>query len=137
MISFNHAHFQVEKKLLEPPKPKHEKSPPPKKLTSASNYADVAVAKTKKNRNALSNQNILAKSKSTTDVLEQKDSLAKPVNLLKTQRPPIEIHKIEGDKIIIIRRVPRAHRLVNKFDLKDRRISSMSSDSINQVTEFI
>lgn len=32
----------------------------------------------------------------------------KPVNLLKN-RPPLEIHRIEGDKIIIIRRIPKAN----------------------------
>lgn len=129
-----HALFQVEKKLLEPPKPiKHEKSPPPKKLTSAN--AGVAVIKTKKNRAALNNQNLIAKSKSTNDVLK-KEPLVKPpppVNLLKTQRPPLEIHKIEGDKIIIIRRVPRAQRLVNNCDLKQKSLASISATSINQV----
>lgn len=131
------ALLQVEKKLLEPPKPtKHEKSPPPKKLTSATTNAGVTVLKTKKTRAALNNQNLVAKSKSTNDVLKKKEPLVKPpppVNLLKTQRPPLEIHKIEGDKIIIIRRVPRAHRLVNNCDLKHRSLSSISAASINQV----
>lgn len=39
---------KVDKKLLEPPKPKHEKSPPPKKLSSAVTNAGVAVLKNKK-----------------------------------------------------------------------------------------
>lgn len=42
---------KVEKKLLEPPKPiKHEKSPPPKKLTADVTNAGVAVLKAKKTK---------------------------------------------------------------------------------------
>lgn len=118
---------KVEKKLLEPPKPaKHEKSPPPKKLT---NTIDANTANTKKTRTALNNQNAIAKSKSTNDVIgKQKENVQcaivnetvtvpkplPPINLLKAHRPPLEIHKIEGDKIIIIRRVPRSHRALKK-----------------------
>lgn len=45
---------KVEKKLLEPPKPsKHEKSPPPKKLSSAVTNAGVAVLKAKKTKSGV------------------------------------------------------------------------------------
>lgn len=45
---------KVEKKLLEPPKPnKHEKSPPPKKLSSAVTNAGVAVHKAKKTKSGV------------------------------------------------------------------------------------
>lgn len=140
--------MQVEKKLLEPPKPTHEKSPPPKKLTSAITNAGVNILKSKKNRTASINQSFIAKSKSTNDVpkkseadLKKSLALAKPpppqppstVNLLKTQRPPLEIHKIEGDKIIIIRRVPRAQRQALDCDLKLKSLPSLSATPINQV----
>lgn len=110
---------KVEKKLLEPPKPeKLHNSPPPRKLTS------IKAIKPKKTK-ALNNQNAIVKSKSTNDVAsKQKENISngnvtgatagKPlptVNLLKSHRPPLEIHKIEGDKIIIIRRVPRSRRV--------------------------
>lgn len=141
---------KVEKKLLEPPKPaKHEKSPPPRKLTNAAttlglttskastSVASSASAKSKKanNSNKSNNNNnnqsvAIAKSKSTNDVhgkppMDKVNSATAlttcasavdlkkpppPVNLLKAHRPPLEIHKIEGDKIIIIRRVPRSRR---------------------------
>lgn len=143
--------MQVDKKLLEPPKPiTHEKSPPPKKLSSATTNAGVTILKARKTRTALNNQNLIAKSKSTNDVSKKKEAelkkssaLAKPpppqpppssVNLLKTQRPPLEIHKIEGDKIIIIRRVPRAHRLAADCDPKHKSLPSLSTAPINQVT---
>lgn len=143
--------MQVEKKLLEPPKPtKHEKSPPPKKLTSEKTNAGIAVLTPKKTRTASSNQSLVAKSKSTNDVLKKKDDeinvmasvkkqpqLPPPVNLLKTQRPPLEIHKIEGDKIIIIRRVPRAHHRPTKCDLKHKSLPSLSEATVNQVTMFM
>lgn len=134
---------KVEKKLLEPPKPKHEKSPPPKKLTAAATNADVNILKTKKSRNALNNQNAIAKSKSTNDVLTKQKEIAKepaakpppPVNLLLTQRPPLEIHKIEGDKIIIIRRVPRGQRrMAADSDLKHKSLPSLPEATGNQVT---
>lgn len=141
--------MQVEKKLLEPPKPTHEKSPPPKKLTSAITNAGVNILKSKHNRTASINQSFIAKSKSTNDVskkleadLKKSLALAKPppppqppstVNLLKTQRPPLEIHKIEGDKIIIIRRVPRAQRQALDCDLKLKSLPSLSATPINQV----
>lgn len=145
--------MQVEKKLLlEPPKPtKHEKSPPPKKLTSAKTNAGIAVIKPKKSsRTTSSTQSLIAKSKSTNDVpkktddelkviasVTSKQQLPPPVNLLKTQRPPLEIHKIEGDKIIIIRRVPRAHRPA-KCDLnKHKSLPSLSEATVNQVTMFV
>lgn len=57
------------------------------------------------------------------------------VNLLKTQRPPLEIHKIEGDKIIIIRRVPRVQRLAADCDPK-LSLASLSAAPFNQVTIF-
>lgn len=145
--------MQVDKKLLEPPKPiTHEKSPPPKKLSSATTNAGVNILKAKKTRTASNNQNLIAKSKSTNDVSKKKEAelkkslaLAKPppppppssVNLLKIQRPPLEIHKIEGDKIIIIRRVPRAQRLAADCDLKHKSLSSLSTAPINQVTIFM
>lgn len=127
---------KVEKKLLEPPKPiKHERSPPPKKIplksaaglaVSASTSAIVeANSKNKKNKTRIASSDknaTIAKSKSTNDVIgNQKEKTigtsvkptnAKPpppVNLLKVHRP-LEVHRIEGDKIIIIRRVPRAQR---------------------------
>lgn len=142
--------LQVEKKLLEPPKPtKHEKSPPPKKLSSAKTNAGVAVLKPKKTRTTSTNQSLIAKSKSTNDVKKddeikviasvankQPQQLPPPVNLLKSQRPPLEIHKIEGDKIIIIRRVPRAHRNAN-HDLKHKSLPSLSEATVNQVTMFM
>lgn len=144
---FIRTQLQVEKKLLEPPKPtKHEKSPPPKKLTSATNNAGVAVLKAKKTRIASSNQSsLIAKSKSTNDVLKKKENdnpivPAKPpppVNLLKTQRPPLEIHKIEGDKIIIIRRVPRGQRLVGGCDPKYKSLPALSDATSNKVTMFV
>lgn len=125
---------KVEKKLLEPPKPiKHERSPPPKKIsstttglaTSASTSALVEPSpnsKKKKSRAVACDKSAaIAKSKSTNDVIgKQKEkagaaaatAVAKPpppVNLLKVHRP-LEVHRIEGDKIIIIRRVPRSRR---------------------------
>lgn len=124
---------KVEKKLLEPPKPiKHERSPPPKNVsskttglaTSASTSAIVVPSPNskKKSRAVASDKSAaIAKSKSTNDVIgKQKEktgaavatAVAKPpppVNLLKGHRP-LEVHRIEGDKIIIIRRVPRARR---------------------------
>lgn len=139
LSSLIRTQLQVEKKLLEPPKPtKHEKSPPPKKLTSATTNAGVTVLKTKKTRNASNNQNLIAKSKTTIDVTKIKESTAQakpppPVNLLKTQRPPLEIHKIEGDKIIIIRRVPRAQRPAANCDLKHKSLPTFSPASANQV----
>lgn len=48
-----------------------------------------------------------------------------PINLLKTQRPPLEIHKIEGDKIIIIRRVPKSRRVANDSDIKHKSLPSL------------
>lgn len=57
-----------------------------------------------------------------------------PVNLLKTQRPPLEIHKIEGDKIIIIRRVPRNQRPANCDINKHKSLPSLSEATANQVT---
>lgn len=132
---------KVEKKLLEVPKPKHEKTPPPKRLTSAAN-SDLKLLKTKKIRNALNNSNAITKSKSTNDVLTKKDinandSLATkplpPVNLLKTQRPPLEIHKIEGDKIVIIRRIPRGQRNAMDNNPKYKSLTSLPETSANQV----
>lgn len=118
---------KVEKKLLEPPKPeKLQNSPPPRKLTT------IKAIKPKKTK-ALNNQNAIVKSKSTNDVVgKQKENINShhhhhhhngdatgsnsvkpipPINLLKARRPPLEIHKIEGDKIIIIRRIPRSKRV--------------------------
>lgn len=113
---------KVERKtLLEPPKiPRFEKSPPPKKLTSNTNAkyqnhnnnnAKVATAK---------NPTAMPKSKSTNDVAliakQQLEATASnghkmpAINLLKTLKLPMEIHKIEGDKIIIIRRIPKSKR---------------------------
>lgn len=137
---------KVEKKLLEPPKPiKHEKSPPPKKLTSAATNAGVTIIKAKKTRTASNNQNSIAKSKSTNDVLKKTIEPNKiitaptkpppPVNLLKTQRPPLEIHKIEGDKIIIIRRVPKSRR-VGDPELKYKSLPTLTAAAANQVTNF-
>lgn len=140
--------LQVEKKMLEPPKPsKHEKSPPPKKLTSITTNAGNNIIKAKKTRNFSNNQNLIAKSKSMNHVPQKKDvdlknslelvnpsellPASQPVNLLKSKRPPLEIHKIEGDKIVIIRRISRAQRI--NGDLKQNRISTLSRTSSNQV----
>lgn len=110
---------KVEKKsLLEPPKaPRFEKSPPPRKLTNKN--------KIKHNNAASNNPSAIPKSKSTNDVaLIAKQQLGttavngtaiiaskSQTNLLKTNRPPLEIHRIEGDKIIIIRRIPKSKRV--------------------------
>lgn len=128
---------KVDKKLLEPPKPiKHEQSPPPRKLTlravtglttsaSTSTIGSATItateaAKKKKVRKVTSGQSALAlaKSKSTNDVIgKQKDKATgsmgaakPPANLFSKTQRPLEVHKIEGDRIIIIRRVPRGHR---------------------------
>lgn len=128
------------KTLLEPPKtPRFEKSPPPRKLTFNRNKPkhhaaalNKTNAKNAHNNHHHSNNNnnsaakpgskAIPKSKSTNDVAlaakQQQaaaDAAAKgkhkepQVNLLKTLRP-LEVHKIEGDKIIIIRRVPKSKR---------------------------
>lgn len=157
---------KVEKKLLEPPKPaKHEKSPPPRKLTNAatalglstskaSTSATSASAKSKKSNNPSANSQsaAIAKSKSTNDVHGKppKDKVGSaaalttcasavdlkpppPVDLRKTYRPPLEIHKIEGDKIIIIRRVPRSRRGHGQEPKSARSLPSLPLPS-NQVT---
>lgn len=105
---------KVEKKsLLELPKPsRFGGSPPPKKLTSK--------AKAKNQSAASNNPTAIPKSKSTNDVAliakqkqeatTSKVAVVPKINLLKVHRPPLEIHKIEGDKIIIIRRIPRSKR---------------------------
>lgn len=137
--------LQVEKKLLEPPKPnKHEKSPPPKKLSSAKTNAGVGVLK--KSHTASTNQAFIAKSKSTNDMPKKKESDIKvmapakpqppppPVNLLKTHRPPLEIHRIEGDKIIIIRRIPRNQRPPQCVEhVKHKSLPSLPEATANQV----
>lgn len=158
---------KVEKKLLEPPKPaKHEKSPPPRKLTNAAtalglstskastSTAISASAKSKKSNNPSANcqSAAIAKSKSTNDVHGKppKDKVGSaaalttcasavdlkppPVNLLKAYRPPLEIHKIEGDKIIIIRRVPRSRRGAGQEPKSVRSLPTLPLPS-NQVTK--
>lgn len=55
-----------------------------------------------------------------------------PINLLAAQRPPLEIHKIEGDKIIIIRRVPKGHRICDEME-KHRALFASLPDAANQV----
>lgn len=133
---------KVERKtLLEPPKiPRFEKSPPPKKLTSNAN------AKYHNNHNAKAaaskNPNAIPKSKSTNDVaimakqqLEATPSNGKtmpPVNLLKTMRP-LEIHKIEGDKIIIIRRIPKSKRAKEPLPALDDDPTQVTNEQINFV----
>lgn len=161
---------KVEKNLLAPPKPaKHEKSPPPRKLTNAvtalglstskasTSASASASAKSKKsNTSSAANNNqsaAIAKSKSTNDVHGKppKDKVSSaaplttctsavdlkpppPVNLLKTHRPPLEIHKIEGDKIIIIRRVPRSRRGAGQEPPKSTRSLPTLQLPLNQVT---
>lgn len=162
---------KVEKKLLEPPKPaKHEKSPPPRKLTNAATAIGLctsktstsiatasASAKTKKSNTLSASQSAaIAKSKSTTDVHGKppKDKIKSaapltscasavelkppPVNLLKTHRPPLEIHKIEGDKIIIIRRVPRSRRGAGQEPKTSRSLPSLQlpSDQVTNCRHF-
>lgn len=104
------------------------------------------MLKPKKIRTVSTNQSLIAKSKSTNDMPKKNELDIKviapakpqppppPVNLLKTQKPPLEIHKIEGDKIIIIRRVPRNHRPTHNYDLnKHKSLPSLSEASANQV----
>lgn len=84
---------KVEKQSLLPPKLRiADRSPPPKKLT----------AKPKKTIPAPPPE---PKKPEVIPVPPPKPP--KPINLLKN-RPPPEIYKIEGDKIIIIKRIPRA-----------------------------
>lgn len=84
---------KVEKQSLLPPKLRiSERSPPPKKLP----------AKPKKTIPAPPPE---PKKPEVIPVPPPKPP--KPINLLKN-RPPPEIYKIEGDKIIIIKRIPRA-----------------------------
>lgn len=165
--SMNVVLRKVEKKLLDTPKPaKHEKSPPPRKLTNAATAIGLCTpkastsansassAKTKKSNNSSANQSAaIAKSKSTNDVHGKppKDKVGSsgsalttcasavnlkppPVNLLKAHRPPLEIHKIEGDKIIIIRRVPRSRRGTGQEPKSTRSLPSLPLPS-NQVTK--
>lgn len=81
----------------------------------------------------------IGKSKSTHDVLKNKEMHANattakpppPINLLTAQRPPLEIHKIEGDRILIIRRIPKGRRVA---DMNQKHISFPSiSNSTNKV----
>lgn len=84
---------KVEKQSLLPPKLRiTERSPPPKKLP----------AKPKKTLPAPPPEPMKPE---VIPVPPPKPP--KPINLLKN-RPPPEIYKIEGDKIIIIKRIPRA-----------------------------
>lgn len=92
---------KVDKHTLTIPKPRPaERSPPPKK----------ASAKNQPVANKVSPKHPV------TPVIVAPPVVAipvpilppPPVNLLKN-RPPLEIHRIEGDKIIIIRRIPKAN----------------------------
>lgn len=81
--------------------------------------------------------NDIAKSKSTNDVLKTKEMLASakpppPINLLAAQRRPLEIHKIEGDRILIIRRVPKSRRVAD-MDQKHGSLSSIPINATNKV----
>lgn len=117
--------------MLEPPKtPRFDKSPPPKKLTNLYKAKLHTASATIKSN--VKQTKPIPKSKSTNDVAlvakQQAEKAAAAaaaaaaataaalgkkkvpqINLLKTLRP-LEIHKIEGDKIIIIRRVPKSKR---------------------------
>lgn len=119
---------------------------------ASTSSATSASAKSKKSNNPTANQSAaIAKSKSTNDVhgkppkdkaisatalttcASAVDLKPPPVNLLKAYRPPLEIHKIEGDKIIIIRRVPRSHRGAGQPPKSARSLPSLPLPS-NQVT---
>lgn len=90
---------KVDKQMLAPPKPrKVEHSPPPKKLPQKPiSNAAVATAKIP----------LIAENEKPELVVTLAPKPPKPVNLLRN-RPPTEVYKIEGDKIIIIKRIPRA-----------------------------
>lgn len=97
-------------KLLAPPKPRGpERSPPPKKLatkkTQSTNSKTAATnTATTKKQDPSTNNN-----KNQPDIIvTPAPKPPPPVNLLKN-RPPLEIHRIEGDKIIIIKRIPRSN----------------------------
>lgn len=86
---------KVEKHTLAIPKPRPaERSPPPKK---ASAKTQPVVEK------ACPKQPFVP----TVVLPPVVPKPTPPVNLL-LNRPPLEIHRIEGDKIIIIRRIPKA-----------------------------
>lgn len=90
---------KVEKHTLAIPKPRPaERSPPPKKA-SAKNQPVVKKASPK--------QPAASSVVVPPVVVTPAPIPTQPVNLLKN-RPPLEIHRIEGDKIIIIRRIPKA-----------------------------
>lgn len=90
---------KVDKHTLAIPKPRPaERSPPPKKA-SAKIQPVVKKASPKKT---------VAPAVVQPPVVVTPAPKAPPVNLLKN-RPPLEIHRIEGDKIIIIRRIPKAN----------------------------
>lgn len=90
---------KVEKHTLAIPKPRPaERSPPPKKASAKMPVVEMA------NPKQLTAQSIVVPSVVVTPA----PIPAQPVNLLKN-RPPLEIHRIEGDKIIIIRRIPKAN----------------------------
>lgn len=124
----------------------------PKTSKATTSAATSASAKSKKPNNPSANQSAaIAKSKSTNDVhgkppkdkattvtalptcASAVDLKPPPVNLLKAHRPPLEIHKIEGDKIIIIRRVPRSHRGAGQPPKSARSLPSLPLPS-DQVT---
>lgn len=91
---------KVDKNTLAIPKPRPaERSPPPKK---ASAMIQSVVEK------ACQKQPIAPAVVIPPVVVTPALKPPPPVNLL-LNRPPLEIHRIEGDKIIIIRRIPKAH----------------------------
>lgn len=90
---------KVDKHTLAIPKPRPaERSPPPKK---ASAKTQPVVEK------ACPKQPFLPAAVNPPVVVTPASKPPPPVNLL-LNRPPLEIHRIEGDKIIIIRRIPKA-----------------------------
>lgn len=92
---------KVDKNTLAPPKPRpSERSPPPKKALAKSAPKSATSSSATKTITATAN-------KPAIQVTPAPPKPPPPVNLLKN-RPPLEIHRIEGDKIIIIRKIPRA-----------------------------
>lgn len=96
---------KVDKNTLALPKPRPaERSPPPKKsLAKSSANKTVTSSSATKTVTAVP----ATANKPAIQVTPAPPKPPPPVNLLKN-RPPLEIHRIEGDKIIIIRKIPRA-----------------------------
>lgn len=102
---------KVEKNTLPLPKPrKVEHSPPPKKLPEKPiSNAAAASAITKRSIPYVTSA-VPLENPSLVVTLAPKPP--KPVNLLRN-RPKTEVYKIEGDKLIIIKHIPRAPQLTN------------------------